>query len=81
MAKRATMLDQVRATVRNRGPKRWYQTAPPDVMAELETVRTAYRRRELAATKSAIATALSKILAGRGITIGQIAITKWLDAD
>lgn len=81
MAKRPTMLEELPAAIRRRGPLRWYEQAPADVMAELEEIRQKFRRREIAATKNGLAAALSKLLATRNVTIGQLAIVKWLDAE
>jgi hypothetical protein len=80
MAKAKTLLDDVRAGLKDRkGTLTWFELLPPDVAEEVSSVKAAWRDGSLATTKTALAHSLAKVLSTRGIEIGYAGIIRWLE--
>ena len=66
-------------------PKRWIDTAPPDLRQELEAIKARFCAGTLLvgdapATKEGLSRAISKMLALRGIIVGVQGVKRCLDA-
>ena len=76
-----TLLDDVLANLPKKGQKPWHETLPPEVLAEIEQLRSKFLAGEIpAATKTGFANALAKSLTARGIVIGHRGVEAWLTA-
>jgi hypothetical protein len=63
---------------RRTGFQPWYERTPPDVMAELEQLRAAWRAGEIESPKITLARAISQTLAEMGVIVGPQGVVHWL---
>lgn len=77
------LLDDVKADLPRKGQPAWHEVLPDDLRQEIESVRAAWLAGELgaSATKTGLATALSKALQARGIDIGRSGVQRWLETN
>lgn len=80
MAKNRSLLDEIKTTLpTRRGFAPWHETLPPDLREEVETIKRQWQQGALQATKTGLAQSLSKALKARGIQIGQLGVSRWLE--
>lgn len=76
----SSLLDDVKATLpRRRGFAPWYEVLPPDLAREVADIKSKWLAGELTTTKSALAKSLASALAARGVVIGRMGVTRWLE--
>lgn len=74
------LLDAVRASLPQRkGFAPWYETLPDDLKAEVEDIKAAWKAGKIQASKTGLSASLSSALAERGIKIGHLGVTRWLE--
>ena len=73
------LLDDVLANLPQRTRTSFADVLPPEILAELEEIRSEFRAGRIAATKTGLGKAISKSLATRGINAHQGTVTRWLD--
>lgn len=78
MAKRV-LLDEVLANLPQRTRQSFADVLPPEILKELEEIRSEFRAGRITATKTGLGKAISKSLATRGINAHQGTVTRWLD--
>lgn len=77
---KGSLLEAVKATLPSRkGFAPWYATLPPDLSSEVEEIKRQWLAGELATTKSALAKSLANALTARGVVIGRMGVTRWLE--
>lgn len=75
-----SLLDDVRATLQTRkGPPPWHETLPDALKSEIEAIKADWKSGRLHATKTALSMSISKALAARGVKIGYLGVTRWLE--
>ena len=74
------LLDDVLANLPQRTRTSFADVLPPEILAELEEIRSEFRAGRISATKTGLGKAISKSLATRGINAHQGTVTRWLDA-
>jgi hypothetical protein len=80
MAKTSSLLDEVKANLKDRrGPVSWADSLPDDLAAEAQAIKDQWREGKLATTKTALAHSLAKGLQARGVNIGQSGVVRWLE--
>jgi hypothetical protein len=80
MAKTSSLLDDVRATLKDRrGPATWIDLLPADLANELKSLKAQWCEGKLATTKTALGHSLAKALQARGVNIGHAGVTRWLE--
>jgi hypothetical protein len=80
MAKTSSLLDEVKANLKDRrGPASWIDLLPADLAAEAIAIKAQWRDGKLATTKTALAHSLAKGLQARGVNIGHSGVTRWLE--
>jgi hypothetical protein len=76
---KTSLLDDVVANLPRKGQAPWHTTIAPELLAELEEIKARFLAGQIpAATKTGLATALSKSLKARGITVGHRGVESWL---
>ncbi len=74
------LIDDLKAVLNDRkGFSPWYESIPRDLAEEIGEVKGNWRAGKLVTTKTALAKGLSKVLEGRGISIGYAGVIKWLE--
>ena len=73
------LLDDVLANLPQRTRTSFADVLPPEILAELEEIRSEFRAGRITATKTGLGKAISKSLATRGINAHQGTVTRWLD--
>lgn len=74
------LLDDVLANLPQRTRTSFADVLPPEILAELEEIRSEFRAGRITATKTGLGKAISKSLATRGINAHQGTVTRWIDA-
>lgn len=74
------LLDDVLANLPQRTRQSFADVLPPEILKELEEIRSEFRAGRITATKTGLGKAISKSLATRGINAHQGTVTRWLDA-
>ena len=74
------LLDDVLANLPQRTRTSFADVLPPEILAELEEIRSEFSAGRITATKTGLGKAISKSLATRGINAHQGTVTRWLDA-
>lgn len=74
------LLDDVLANLPQRTRTSFADVLPPEILAELEEIRSEFRAGRITATKTGLGKAIAKSLATRGINAHQTTVTRWLDA-
>ena len=73
------LLDDVLTNLPRRTRQSFADVLPPEILAELEEIRSEFRAGRITATKTGLGKAISKSLATRGINAHQGTVTRWLD--
>ena len=73
------LLDDVLTNLPRRTRQSFADVLPPEILAELEEIRSEFRAGRISATKTGLGKAISKSLATRGINAHQGTVTRWLD--
>ena len=73
------LLDDVLANLPQRTRQSFADVLPPEILKELEEIRSEFRAGRITATKTGLGKAISKSLATRGINAHQGTVTRWLD--
>jgi hypothetical protein len=81
MPKRSTLVDDVLANLPRRHRRDFASGIPPDLLSELEVIRSDFLAGNIAATRTALAKAISRTLAARGIEYHPVTVSRWLDAN
>jgi hypothetical protein len=74
------LLDEVLANLPRRTRQSFADVLPPDILAEVEEIRSEFRAGRINCSKTGLGKAISKSLASRGINAHQGTVTRWLDA-
>jgi len=76
---KTSLLEDVVANLPTKGQSPWHTTIDPALLQELDDIRKQFLAGEIPrATKTGIASALSKSLKARGVDIGQRGVESWL---
>jgi hypothetical protein len=80
MAKAPSLLDEVCSRLPRKGQAPWYKTLRPDLLAEIDSIKAAWREGRLPAhtTKTGLAAAIAASLQARGVEIGPFGVSRWL---
>lgn len=78
---RPSLRDEITAALPSRARRKWEEDLAPDVRAELEELRADWAGGRLGngVTKSGLARAIAKTLAGRGISASVHTVIRWLE--
>lgn len=82
MPKESTLLDRVAAALPSKGPAPLMSRLPPEVAAELMTVRDAWRKGHPKigrATKTSLGRILADHLRSQGVAVSYTTVVRWLE--
>lgn len=82
MAKaKPSLLDEVCSRLPRKGQLPWHMTLRPDLLAEINAVKAAWREGRLPShtTKTGLASAIAGSLQARGVEIGPSGVSRWLN--
>jgi hypothetical protein len=74
------LLDDVLKNLPRQSRQSFADVLPPDLLAEVEEIRSEFRAGRIHATKTGLGKALSATLAARGINAHPVTVSRWLDA-
>lgn len=73
------LLEDVLTNLPRRTRQSFADVLPPEILKELEEIRSEFRAGRISATKTGLAKAIAKTLADRGINAHSSTVTRWLD--
>jgi hypothetical protein len=73
------LLDEVLANLPRRTRQSFADVLPPEILAELDEIRSEFRAGRITASKTGLAKAIAKTLSDRGISAHSSTVTRWLD--
>jgi|GEM_PF-3893797 len=73
------LLDDVLKNLPRRTRQSFADVLPPEILKELEEIRSEFHAGRISATKTGLAKAIAKTLSDRGISAHSSTVTRWLD--